>query len=149
MESRTQGSRPRTKKNPRPRTDFPRTEPLEAKKKKRSRPRTKDTKRRCSQKKRSPRKKIAHFSLGEILGVFQKSPCPENRKFSVKFQTKEKKFMILTNFYEIGLFLTNQKVVQLFSDDDRAFSRTRRLRVRGPERSWGLNLCKKCHKIFV
>ena len=32
MESRTQGSRPRTqKKNPRPRTAFPRTEPLEAK----------------------------------------------------------------------------------------------------------------------
>ena len=31
MESRTQGLRPRTQKNPRPRTAFPRTDPLEAK----------------------------------------------------------------------------------------------------------------------
>ena len=31
VESRTQGSRPKTEKYPRPRTDFPRTDPLEAK----------------------------------------------------------------------------------------------------------------------
>ena len=31
VESRTQSSRPRTQKNPRPRTAFPRTDPLEAK----------------------------------------------------------------------------------------------------------------------
>ena len=31
MESRTQGSRPRTQKNPRTRTAFPKTDPLEAK----------------------------------------------------------------------------------------------------------------------
>ena len=54
MKSSTQGSRPRTHKNPRPRTAFPKTEPLEAKDRyargqgqgqvcSRSRPRTTDT----------------------------------------------------------------------------------------------------------
>ena len=47
VESRTQGSRPRprTQKNPRPRTDFPRTDTLEAKDRnaRGQRPRTKDT----------------------------------------------------------------------------------------------------------
>ena len=45
MESRTQGSRPRTQKNPRPRprTAIPRTEPLEAKDTKKSEAKAKDS----------------------------------------------------------------------------------------------------------
>ena len=46
----------RHKKNPRPRTDFSRTDPLEAK------PRTKDTRRNCSPKKMVPKK----FLQGDI-----------------------------------------------------------------------------------
>ena len=61
MESRTQGSRPRTQKNPkpRPRTAFSRTDTLKAK-----RPRTKDTSASALQKKK---KKDLHINFSGDL----------------------------------------------------------------------------------
>ena len=66
VESRTKGSRPRTQKNPRPRTAFPRTDTLEAKDRN-ARGQDQGHKRKCSPKKkkrfpqkffrRSPKKK--------------------------------------------------------------------------------------------
>ena len=123
MESRTQGSRPRprTQKNPKLRTNFPRAEPFEAKDRNTrglghnaqvfSLPPQKGLRAKKSQ--------IFH----EISGVLQikKDLRLKNRKFFAKFKAKKN---------SQSPFLTNQKIV-LSSTEDRAFSRTCRLRGHG------------------
>ena len=106
VQSRTQGSRPRTQKNPRPRTDF-RKQTL-------SRPRTGmlETKARYQTHNR------------QVFFIIKKGFAQINRKFSRKFRRSQKKgFLKLTrglwhfskaknkNGYDLGPSLTNQKIV--------------------------------------
>ena len=71
VESRTQGSRPRTQKNPRPRTAFPRTDTLEAKDRnaRGQGPRTQSASALQKKKKRSSQK---FFKRSPLKNVFQK-----------------------------------------------------------------------------
>ena len=97
MESRTQGSRPRTQKNrrSRPRTAFPKTDPLEAKD-----------------------RNAGGQDQGHNAEVFSKKKV-SRKKLQIlrKISGEEKKD------HDLCPFLTNQKIV-LLSTKDRAFSRT-------------------------
>ena len=68
VESRTQGSRPRTQKNPRPRRALPRTDPLKGQGQECSRPRTKDGSASVLKKKSSSKK---FFRRSPVKNVFQ------------------------------------------------------------------------------
>ena len=121
VESRTQGSRLRTQKNPRPRTDFLRADPVEAK----------DTTRKCSPKKKEVfTQNIANFSRNS--GVLQRQTKGFHKlpaRSLACSKTKKKRG------HDLDLFSTNQKIV-LSSAEDRTFSRTcwlqgQRLDIRG------------------
>ena len=110
MESRTQGSRPRS------RTQKIRGQGqgLTFRGQTISRPITKDTKRKCSRKKRSSSKKLANF--------------PRNFRRSPKKRSSRKKSRILRSIsgeekkgHAFSPFLTNQKIV-LSSTEEKVFS---------------------------
>ena len=89
VESRTQGSRPRTQKNPRPRTALSRTEPLEAKE------------RNARGQGRGPRTQAQMFSKKKDLQkcFFRRSPKEKNkkglRKFSARFLAFPNKILMV------------------------------------------------------
>ena len=90
VESRTQGSRPRTQKNPRPRprTAFPRTDTLEAKDRK-ARGQGQGHKRKCSPKKKSLHK---NFS-GDLQKNFSSAPQNfNNSKISAVLEPRTGQF---------------------------------------------------------
>ena len=107
VESRTQGSRPRTqkkirgqghKKNPRPRTAFPRTDTLEAKD--RNEAKDQGHKRKCSPKKRSSQK------------FFRRSQKKKKKKvFKKFFQAISTKKVFQKIFQALHKILTIQKIV--------------------------------------
>ena len=101
VESRTQGSRPRTQKKsePKPVTDFPRTDLLEAK----------------------DRNAEGKGHNAQVFSKKKKRSRAQSRKFFVKFQSRKKMVMTLAHF---------QKIV-LSSAEDRVFSGTWRLRGQG------------------
>ena len=136
VESRTQGSRPRTQKNPRTRTDFARTDPLEAKV--------------TNVRGQGPR--IQRASVSQKKKIFEY--FPRNFKSSQKSKQKKRSLLIYRevsgvlqdqekNGDNLGPFSTNQKIV-LSSAEDRAFLRTCKLEAKDFKLCpLGLCLCRK------
>ena len=105
MESRTQGSRPRprTQKNPRPRTAFPRTDTLEAKDRN-ARGQGQGHKRKCSPK----NKKGLHKNFSGDLQKNKKIKKTSSQKF---FKRSPRKNVFQEIFQAPHNILTIQKIV--------------------------------------
>ena len=105
VESRTQGSRPRTQKNPRPSTALPRPNPLEAK--------DQEHKRKCSSKKRSSEK------------FFRRSSKKRRKKAFIKiFQANARKKSFPKKFSGAPQTFNNSKNSAVLEPSTGQFSRT-------------------------
>ena len=113
--------RPRTQKNPRPRTALPRTDPLEAK--------DKGHNAQVFSKKRT-KKKVFAQKHHKFSAKFQVFPNRKKKIFAQKIQIFYEISDQAKKGHDLGPFLTNQKVM-LFATEDKAFSRTCRLRGQG------------------
>ena len=149
MESRTQGSRPTTQKNPRPRprTAFPRTDTLEAKGRNVRKAKDKGHKRKCS-----PKKKKVFTKIFQAISKKKRS----SQKF---FKRSPLKNVFQKIFQALHKILTFQKIVLSLSREQANFRELEakakdfkicpRGRPRGQGRPRGLHFCHQVPLMFV